>query len=244
MDTSHRKIELQSPSDLTFLTSQIRTAARQKLDLHLPPVPSSATNGDAPDELRRSVEDLVEIFVAKVLQGIRQNVSINGIDVVESGDGEGMDGAVNGHGGGGGGGGGGEGESMVETVEYEPFDDKLRSQLSATVAKRDALIAKISQQRRTTPKVAAETWIKGFEEEERVWAALQESMAENAAAAGNGDGDVAGVEALQRQEEVERNWERAVTGLQRLNKGLPETRARLERAGDVVGYLGGGNGKK
>jgi len=241
MDASHRKIELQSPSDLTFLTSQIRTAARQKLDLHLPPVPSSATNGDAPDELRRSVEDLVEIFVAKVLQGIRHNVSINGIDVVESGEGEGMDGVVNGHGGGGGGG-TGEGDSMVETVEYEPFDDKLRSQLSATVAKRDALIAKISQQRRTTPKVAAETWIKGFEEEERVWAALQESMEKDAVA--NGDGDVAGVEALQRQEEVERNWERAVTGLQRLNKGLPETRARLERAGDVVGYLGAGNGKK
>ena len=240
MDSSHRKIELQSPSDLTFLTSQIRTAARQKLDLHLPPVPSSDTNGDAPDELRRSVEDLVEIFVAKVLQGIRHNVSINGINVVESGDGEGMDGVVNGHGGGGG---TGEGESMVETVEYEPFDDKLRSQLSATVAKRDALIAKISQQRRTTPKVAAETWIKGFEEEERVWATLQESMEKDAVAAGNGDGDVADVEALQRQEEVERNWERAVTGLQRLNKGLPETRARLERAGDVVGYLGGRNGK-
>jgi kinetochor protein Mis14/NSL1 len=28
-------------------------------------------------------------------------------------------------------------------------------------------------------------------------------------------------------------------GLGRLNKGLPETRARLERCGDVVGYLGG-----
>ncbi|KAH6851400.1 hypothetical protein BKA58DRAFT_370562 [Alternaria rosae] len=233
MDASHRKIELQSPSDLTFLTSQIRTAARQKLDLHLPPVPSSDTNGDAPDELRRSVEDLVEIFVAKVLQGIRHNVSINGIDVVESGnEGDMMDGVVNGNGGG-----GAEGESMVETVEYEPFDDKLRSQLSSTVAKRDALIAKISQQRRTTPKVAAETWMKGFEEEDRVWAEIQESLQKDAAA--NGDGEVADVEALQRQDEVERNWERAVTGLQRLNKGLPETRARLERAGDVVGYLGG-----
>lgn len=235
MDASHRKIELQSPSDLTFLTSQIRTAARQKLDLHLPPVPSSDTNGDAPDELRRSVEDLVETFVAKVLQGIRHNVSINGIDVVESGnEGDMMDGVVNGNGGG-----GGEGESMVETVEYEPFDDKLRSQLSSTVAKRDALIAKISQQRRTTPKVAAETWMKGFEEEDRVWAEIQESLQKDAAAAANGDGEVADVEALQRQDEVERNWERAVTGLQRLNKGLPETRARLERAGDVVGYLGG-----
>jgi kinetochor protein Mis14/NSL1 len=35
-------------------------------------------------------------------------------------------------------------------------------------------------------------------------------------------------------------WERAVEGLGRLDKGLPETRARLERAGEVVGYLGEG----
>jgi kinetochor protein Mis14/NSL1 len=55
---------------------------------------------------------------------------------------------------------------------------------------------------------------------------------------------LAGVDALERQEEVERNWEKAVLALQKLNKGLPETRARLERAGDVVGYLGGGKSKK
>jgi len=51
--------------------------------------------------------------------------------------------------------------------------------------------------------------------------------------------DIADLEALQRHDEMARNWERAVEGLGRLNKGLPETRARLERAGDVVGYLGG-----
>jgi len=43
---------------------------------------------------------------------------------------------------------------------------------------------------------------------------------------------------------VERTWERAVEGLGRLNEGLPETRARLERCGDVVGYLGGGEKRK
>ena len=116
MDPSHRKIELQSPSDLSYLTSAIRTAARQKLDLHLP---STSTN-DAPDELRRAVEDLVETFVAQVLQGMRHNISINGIDVVPPGqeDGESMEGVVCGS--------GKEGESLVETVEYEAFDDKLR----------------------------------------------------------------------------------------------------------------------
>jgi kinetochor protein Mis14/NSL1 len=54
-----------------------------------------------------------------------------------------------------------------------------------------------------------------------------------------GDGEIADVKGVQREEEMRRNWERATEGLGRLNKGLPETRARLERAGDVVGYLGG-----
>ena len=49
---------------------------------------------------------------------------------------------------------------------------------------------------------------------------------------------------MQRGEEVRRNWERAVMGVGRLNKGLPETRARLERCGGVVGYLGGEGEKK
>ena len=45
MQSEHRKIELQSPSDLTYLTSQIRTAARLKLDLHLPAQPSDGGGG-------------------------------------------------------------------------------------------------------------------------------------------------------------------------------------------------------
>jgi kinetochor protein Mis14/NSL1 len=245
MDPTHRKIELQSPSDLTYITSRLRSAARQKLDLHLPPVPSSDTSPNAPpDELRREVEELVEAFVAQVVKGLRWNLSVNGIDVVAPGARE-EDGAINGE--------GGKMEGVVhgngaengetEIVEYEAFDEKLRGELSATVARRDALIAKISQQRRTTSKVAAEAWIKGFEEEGSAWEGVGEGWRKGAAdAEGNG---VADADAIQRQEEVERNWEKAVLGLQRLNKGLPETRARLERAGDVLGYLGGGgHGKK
>ena len=231
MESEHRKIELQSPSDLTYLTSQIRTAARQKLDLHLPPVSDTSE----PDELRRNVEDLVEAFVAQVLQGMRHNISINGIDVVargRSGDevderGEKMEGILSAD---------TEGESLVEKEEFEPFDDKLRGQLSSTVARRDALIAKISQHRRTTPKAAAEAFQERFERENGEVEGRVEGMVKGAEVLGVGD--VAGVEEGARQEEVERNWERAVMGLQRLNKGLPETRARLERAGDVVGYLG------
>lgn len=229
MEPEHRKIELQSPSDLAYVTSQIRAAARQKLDLHLPPVSDTSE----PDELRRSVEELVEAFVAQVLQGMRQNISINGIDVVsassQSLDGDRMEG-INGAD-------GGE-ESLVETEEFEPFDEKTRVALGKAVAKRDNLIAKISKHRRATPAAAAATFKEQFEKENAAAMAVSEEYVKVAGTLR--DGDVVGVEGIARQEEVARNWERAVEGLQRLNKGLPETRARLERCGDVVGYLGGG----
>jgi kinetochor protein Mis14/NSL1 len=224
MGSEHRKIELQSPSDLTYLTTQIRAAARQKLDLHLPPAPDTSS----PDDLRRNVEELVEAFVAQVLQGMRNNISINGMDVIARGrEGDEVDERgqkiIIGE--------GEKGTEIVEVEEYEAFDDKLRSKLATEVAKRDALISKLSTHRRNTAAKAAEKWKVQFE---------AESEALFQVAEGEGVLDAGLVEGLERQSEVERNWERAVQGLERLNKGLPETRARLERAGDVVGYLGGG----
>jgi kinetochor protein Mis14/NSL1 len=209
MDSQHRKIELQSPSDLTFLTTQLRTAARQKLDLHLPPVSDSSE----PDELRRQVEDLVDAFVAQVLAGMRGNISINGMEVEGNVDGEGEIGSV---------------EAGVEKEEYEPFDEKLRGKVGAAIARRDALVGKISAHRRTTPAVAAEAFQLQFARESEMLLAQEVE---------DGEMEIADVSMLEREEEVRRNWERAVEGLGRLNKGLPETRARLERAGDVVGFL-------
>jgi len=221
MESEHRKIELQSPADLTFLTAQLRTAARQKLDLHLPQV-SDTTE---PDELRRNVEDLVDAFVVQMLSGIRNNASINGIDVVQRGrEGDEVDGVEIPD----------EGVSAVEQEEYEVFDDKLRAKLSSTIAKRDNLIAKISQHRRGTPGAAAVAFQERFERENEMLMGAQGGEMDV-----DVDVGVADLEGLQRQEEMQRNWERAVEGLSRLNKGLPETRARLERAGDVVGYMSG-----
>jgi kinetochor protein Mis14/NSL1 len=205
MDSQHRKIELQSPSDLTYLTTLLRTAALQKLNLHLPPVSDSSE----PDELRRAVEDQVDAFVAQVLAGMRANISINGIEVVpDEEDGAGAEG---------------------ETQEYEVYDEKLRGKLGSAVKKRDALIKEISAHRRGTAGDAAEKW-------KAQWEAESEVLMRDVDADGE-EVQVAGLEALEREEDVRRNWERAVEGLGRLDKGLPETRARLERAGGVVGYL-------
>lgn len=216
MDPEHRKIELQSPADLTHLTSQLRTLARSKIDQAFPPQPADATT---PDELRQQVEALVDAFVAQILSGLRSNISINGVDVVPRGalDEHGMEEQVQGE------------ETVIE--EFEPFDEKLRRRLGATVERRDKLVGEVSAMRRNTPAAAARRWeeafAKGNEELDRV-----EKMDEDVE-------DESAFGTMKRQEEVERNWERAVEGLGRLNKGLPETRARLERCGEVVGYLGG-----
>jgi kinetochor protein Mis14/NSL1 len=228
MQSEHRKIELQSPQDLTYLTSQIRTAARQKLDLHLP-----AQTSDTPDDLRAQTEVLVDAFVAQVLAGLKSNITINGLDVIAQARGGGF---------------GGEGADAmeidteagvgvegVEKEEFEAFDEKLRSRLADQVARRDKLVASISKHRRETPAAAARRWEEQFEREAEAMEAQKVKSLESAATVEEGLLDVG----LKREEEVRRNWEKAVEGLGRLNKGLPETRARLERCGDVVGYLDG-----
>jgi kinetochor protein Mis14/NSL1 len=232
MDAEHRKIELQAPTDLTYLASKIRTLARQKLDLHLPSQHDTAE----PDELRKQVEDLVDAFVAQVLSGMRHNISINGIDVVRRCVVDGEEGeeeiAIEGM----------EEPSVAEVEEYEAFDEKLRGKLAAATQKRDDLISKISQHRRTTPALAARSFEQQFsremEELERAGTEAERLGVRGAAE------EVVGVLGLKRKREVERSWERAVEGLGRLNGGLPETRARLERCGDVVEYLGTGQKKR
>jgi kinetochor protein Mis14/NSL1 len=56
MDPYHRKIDLQSPQDLTYLLNNINAAAQQKLDIHFPP--SAAPKGEE-DAFRKKVETLV-----------------------------------------------------------------------------------------------------------------------------------------------------------------------------------------
>ena len=56
MEAHHRKIDLQSPSDLIFLLNNIKAAAKEKLDLAIPP--SAAPSGE--DTYRCKVEELVQ----------------------------------------------------------------------------------------------------------------------------------------------------------------------------------------
>lgn len=56
-ESAHRKVELQSPADLTYLIANVASAAREKLDRHLPP----QQDGDGKeDEMRTRVNGLVD----------------------------------------------------------------------------------------------------------------------------------------------------------------------------------------
>jgi len=55
-ETAHRKVELQSPADLTYLIANVSRAAREKMDKHLPP--DAAVEGE--DAMRKRVEQLVD----------------------------------------------------------------------------------------------------------------------------------------------------------------------------------------
>lgn len=57
----HRKIELQSPADLSYLYSNTLAFSKEKLAQHFPPSNEKAQNGDTgSDPLENRVRELVE----------------------------------------------------------------------------------------------------------------------------------------------------------------------------------------
>lgn len=57
MDGAHRKIELQSPEDLTYLITNVRRAAAEHIGEAFPPVEGDDAGGD---ELRVRIEQMVD----------------------------------------------------------------------------------------------------------------------------------------------------------------------------------------
>ncbi|KAF2088666.1 hypothetical protein K490DRAFT_39348 [Saccharata proteae CBS 121410] len=229
MDPHHRRVDIQSPSDLLYLISNVRAAARQKIDLHLPPI-SAATgdsnnnnnNNNAEDPLRRKVEELVEQYVVAVFREARKGISVNGME------GEGADGlgAV------------GLEEGGSSEFEFEPFDSRLADRIRALEAAKEDLNARVADLRRDAPRKAAARYEKALLDDAEAW---EKRLAEKrgevvAGAAESARVDVGGME---RWDEVRKMWERGTDGLVGLKGGLTETVARLERAEKVVGYLEG-----
>ena len=94
----HRKVELQSPLDLTYLRDNITTVARQKLDLHFPPDATTRTKAgeregkegaghegdEKEDPMRARVAALVNQYLDRTFDFASHSICINGNDVATS----------------------------------------------------------------------------------------------------------------------------------------------------------------
>jgi kinetochor protein Mis14/NSL1 len=171
----HRKIELQSPLDLTYLQSNIAASARQKLDLHFPPSasqpqpqpslePSSSSNPQhgTTDPMRQRVQDLVSQFLDRTWSGAKQSISINGQDATAlPSTRDATAGATD------------QPREEREGVdfEYEPYDPRLSKKVASLYGELEALTTQVSKLRRTAPAVAAERYsqalVEALEEDQR-----------------------------------------------------------------------------
>ena len=121
-------------------------------------------------------------------------------------------------------------------TEFEPFDSRLKDRLEALTAQKNSLVEKVADLRRTAPALAAQAYQAAFLQESEQWE--QEHRMREAKAL-QAPESVLDLGELRRWDEMQRMWERGAEGLGALKGGLPETRARLERADEVVGYLVG-----
>ena len=210
-DQHHRKIDLQSPSDLLYLQTNILAVAQQKLDLHLPP--SAAQGKD--DAFRARVDQLVQAYIAQTLALALPSVSINGLDASPSllnpeQSSTGRD------------------DTSLDPNDpsYEPYDTRLAQKLRDLYASLEEETTKIAELRREAPARAAAQYV------EKLWRDMNEEEQEfegkKVEASEETDGGLHGA-GFQDGESVRQMWERGRQGLEDL-KNVTKVKADLERA--------------
>ncbi|TKA79196.1 hypothetical protein B0A49_02167 [Cryomyces minteri] len=214
METAHRRIELQSPADLSYLIANASRAARQKIDLHLPP--SAAPQGE--DALRRRVEELVEQYIRATFVLAKPSLSINGMDPAA----ELLSAAQK-----------GEGAVAGEEEEYEPHDARLTARIATLTATHESLTASLATLRRTAPAAAAAALRAGL-------ASSRERTLHDARAAA----PALRVGPLERWDEVASSWARGTEGLVRVRAEITGTVTTVERAATAAAYVEAGDASR
>ncbi|THW50831.1 hypothetical protein D6C76_07041 [Aureobasidium pullulans] len=215
METTHRKIELQSPLDLIYLRNNTTSTAREKLDLHFPP--SAAPESASDDVLRSRVEELVQQYISKVFENAGPNLAVNGL----------------------------EGKEMEEAMrvaemggdDLEPYDSKLQTKLLNLSAKIENLTLQLANLRRTAPAQAAASYAATLEKEEKEFEEARQRAEEQRKRMLEEEGVQLGTEGVRDWGEAERNWEQATKGLVDIKEKIGETGARLVQARDAAAYL-------
>jgi kinetochor protein Mis14/NSL1 len=127
-------------------------------------------------------------------------------------------------------------ETTHSIEQHEPFNPRLWDKAKDLARQEEDLIEEIAALRRKMPAIAVERAKNGFKEGIE---ADEKTLKEKLDAAGEKEGKKAdlGVGKLERQEDVEKAWERGVEGLGRLKKTMPEMVAKKEKAERVEKYV-------
>ncbi|PGG95498.1 hypothetical protein GX51_08230 [Blastomyces parvus] len=229
----HRKIELQSPADLSYLYTNTVALSRQKLDLHFPPSarpnaststntntkPSNASSSrpgpdtdpdDADsDPMKAHVRALVDEFIHKTFLTAAPSISINGLSPADAAasnsDGNANDAA--------------DPLSFLhvrEAVEYEPYDTELAARVAGLYAQLESLTTTVAQLRRDAPGKAAGQYaeaLRGVLEEDDEEEMGLEGDGQGSGGGGQGDVDMKDVdggdgESTQLQRDAQRQGRR------------------------------------
>ncbi|KAI5210141.1 hypothetical protein E4T39_00518 [Aureobasidium subglaciale] len=215
METTHRKIELQSPLDLLYLSKNTTRTASEILDLHFPPSAAPASASD--DPLRTRVQELVDAYIATVFENARPNLSINGLEGKEMEEARVM----------------AEGEGQ----ELEPYDTKLATKLHKLSAQVENLTLQLANLRRTAPAQAAAAYASTLDDDEKRFEDARTRAEDDAKRRLQEHGVSLGMENVRDWDECERNWDMATKSLLHVKESIGATSARLVQARDAAAYL-------
>ncbi|KAL8739231.1 MAG: hypothetical protein Q9181_000122 [Wetmoreana brouardii] len=207
MDPHHRKIDLQSPADLTYLHSNIKTAAQQKLELA---IPSSVTPANSTDTFRPQVQQLVQDYIRQTLSLALPSLAINGLDAEPSILG-GADAKAN---------------EIEDESNYEPYDPRLAEQLRTLYRQLEWEHTRVAELRREAPGAAARAFQERLEAEREKERGREREVERGME--GKREGGLEDV-GLARGDEVESMWGRGMEGLVELRR-VTEVMAKMERA--------------
>ncbi|KAL9042922.1 MAG: hypothetical protein Q9180_000245 [Flavoplaca navasiana] len=214
MDSHHRKIDLQSPADLTYLHTNIKHSAQQKLDLAIPV--SAIPANDPNDSFRPQVQQLIHDYITQTLTLALPSLAINGLDAETSML---VDDKGN--------------ESIEDESNYEPYDPRLAERLRTLYRQLEWEHTRVAELRREAPGAAARAYMERSEARRELDKGREKEV----------EGEMEGIKdgrlgeiGLKRGEQVESMWGRGLEGLLDLGRvtELVEKTERAKKAADVV----------
>ncbi|KAK0649406.1 hypothetical protein B0T16DRAFT_410022 [Cercophora newfieldiana] len=222
MDSSSRKIELQSPEDFTYLIDNVRRAATDSINAAFPPV--EGADGQE-DELRVRIEQMVNDYINQTFTLAAPNLSINGLPVDPSHFVSSSASTSS--------------SATTPLVQYEPFDPRKRYRMEDLAREEEDLLRSIAALKRRVPAATAGAYAaagkNGMAADEAALEAAKARVESEGAASGRKA--LEGVRALDRQEELEEEFAATVETLGRLKRDMPATVAKMERARVAAGYV-------